>query len=166
MGQLLPIIALSDIGSCRQTYFADETRKPFKPFKFDSSSVILGVDPTSDTGAIYNGYSFIIDNSEALNELKKGWILDKATDPIDDQRLFKIYYTRNKEIKAAWDVFPLRKSIITDNGYYVLDSLLTQRVSSRPLEYTSSKRIQYNSKAALVQLKNKLKEKQVVSLFY
>jgi hypothetical protein len=112
----------------------------FKPYNFDSSDVIIGID-FSDSANTWDGkFSFIIDNANDLNELKKSWIFKKDVPPVTDKGVFNIYYLRNKMIKKGWIVYPALERIITSEGFYSFDtSMLSTLHSKKPLVYSIRK---------------------------
>lgn len=113
------------------------TVKLFKSCKFDSAEAIIGIDLTDSTNGRAGLYSFIIDNSKDLTDLKKGWIFKDAARSESNQGLFKVFYTKNKILTHTWVVFPNSFSIVTDQGLYLFDvSLLTKLHAKSPLRHS------------------------------
>lgn len=111
--------------------------KLFKPYKFDSSDAIIGIDMSDSANGRYEKYSFIIDRSADLEQLKKDWVFTDPADLQSDKGVFKVYFTKNKVIKKSWAILPERFGIITDDGYYLFDpSLLSKLHSKSPLKYS------------------------------
>jgi hypothetical protein len=115
-----------------------KTVKLFRPYKFDSSDAIIGIDFSDSANTRYGKYNFIIDNANDLSELQKSWVFKKYAQPESGQGVFKVYYIRNKVIKNRWNVFPESKSIVTDEGFYLFDtSMLSTLHSKSPLVYST-----------------------------
>ncbi|WP_143774348.1 hypothetical protein [Niastella vici] len=110
--------------------------KLFKSCKFDSSDAIFGIDLADTTNGRDGLFNFIIDNSKDLAELKKSWIFKDAARSQRGQKVFKVFYTRNKVVKRTWVIFPEAFCIATDEGAYLFDvSMLTKLHSKSPLVY-------------------------------
>jgi len=113
------------------------TVKLFKPYKFDSTDAIIGIDLADSTNGRKGLFNFIIDNPNDLAEIKKSWIFKDAARLESNQGLFKVFYTKNKVIKHTWVIFPNSFSLVTDEGLYLFDvSMLTKLHSKSPLVYS------------------------------
>jgi hypothetical protein len=109
----------------------------FKPYNFKATDALIGIDFSDSTNGRYAKYSFLIDNLQDLHELKETWTFKKEGDSIRDRSAFKVYLTRNKEIKDSWFIFPDSKGIATDQGYFLFDTLqLSILHAKNPLTYS------------------------------
>lgn len=112
--------------------------KLFKPFKFDTSTAIIGIDFTDSTNGREGKFSFIINNSQDLAELKKDWVFRDIITPDSNRGVFKVFYTSNKVIKSSWVIFPMAFSIVTKEGVYLFNpTLLTILHAKSPLVHSS-----------------------------
>jgi hypothetical protein len=110
---------------------------PFKPYNFKTTDAVIGIDYSDSVNGRYEKFSFIIENLNDLHELKETWAFKKEGEATTDRSAFKVYFTRNKEIKNSWFIFPESKGIATDQGYYLFDTLLLSILHAKsPLAYT------------------------------
>jgi hypothetical protein len=113
------------------------TIKLFRSCKFDSSAAIIGIDFTDSTNGRNGQFSFIINNTQGLDELKKNWVFKEATDK-SDTGIFKVFYTSNKVIKGRWVIFPKTFTIVTTEGLYRIDSSMLSTLHQKsPLVHST-----------------------------
>ena len=109
--------------------------KVFSNFKFDTADAIIGIGFSDSTNITYDRFSFIIDNEQDLNELKKSWKFKEA-ETVSDHRAFSLNFVRNKEIKNVSFIFPESNAIVTDKGCFAFDTVLLSKLHAKsPLAY-------------------------------
>lgn len=98
--------------------------KLFRPYKFDTSTVLIGIDFTDSTNGRAGIFNFIINDSKDLAEIKKNWIITSGLYAGADRGIFKVFYTSNKVIKGSWVIFPRSHSLVAMDGLYGFDPAL------------------------------------------
>jgi hypothetical protein len=131
-GSLMGQIGLIVGGMRRATHGVS----PFEPYNFKSTDAMIGIGFSDSANDRYENFSFIIDNLHDLYELKETWTFKKEGEAPTDRSAFKVYFTKNKVIKNSWLIFPESKGIVTDQGYYLFDTVLLAILHAKsPLVY-------------------------------